>query len=411
MTKLNVKKIAAWKGPGLLSDGGNLYLTGDGANRKSWVFIYQSPVTKKQRTMGLGAATEVSLAEARERATTERAQLRKGLDPIDERDAELARHAANVRKVPTFGELADQYVEDRRSTWKSEKHIAQWKMTLTEHAAPLRCKTASQITTEDVLAVLKPLWSTVPETAKRLRGRIENVLDAAKVAGHRSGENPAAWRGHLAHLLPKRAKLVHGHFRALPWRDVPAFMTLLRLRGDVGARLLEFVILTASRSGEARGARWSEMNLADHSWIIPAARMKAAREHRVPLSGPAIEILEFMQPLKVGDSDLVFPNRVGKPYCDMSMTKTIRTMGYAPRATCHGFRSSFKDWANEATSYANELSERALAHAIGNQAEAAYSRSDLLVKRREMMEVWARYCAGGTQVVTLPVTTAQRGVS
>jgi integrase len=403
MSKLNVKKIAAWKGPGLLSDGGNLYLTGDGAGRKSWLFVFLSPVTKKQRSMGLGPAGAfgVSLAEARDKATAARALLRNGLDPIDARKAEQESQRAAARKIPTFGALADQYVTDHRSSWKNPKHIAQWTMTLTVHAAPLRAKPVNEITTEDVLATLKPLWSTVPETAKRLRGRIENVLDAAKVAGHRSGENPAAWRGHLAHLLPKGKKLVHGHFRALPFRQMPDFMEALRKRGDVGARLLEFTILCAARSGEARGAAWPEFDLKERVWTVPGSRMKAGRPHSVPLSERALEILALMQTLKVDGCDLVFPSLANKPYSDMAMTKTLRNMGYAAAATTHGFRSSFKDWCNEATSYANELSERALAHVISNQAEAAYSRSDLLAKRREMMEAWSRFCRGGADVIQL----------
>jgi len=403
MTKLNVKKVQAWKGPGLISDGGNLYLTSDGKGRKSWLFIYNSPVTGKQRSMGLGPAGTfgVSLADARDRAAIARKGLREGLDPIDERDAEAERQRVAARKVPTFGEFADQYVADHTPTWRNSKHTAQWKMTLTTHAAALRAMPVNEITTEDVLAVLNPLWPSIPETARRLRGRIENVLDAAKVVGHRSGENPAAWRGHLAHLLPKRAKLARGHFRSLPWRDVPGFMAALRERGDVGARLLEFTVLCASRSGEGRGAVWSEFNMPERVWTIPGARMKAGRPHSVPLSDRALEILAHMRTLKVEGCDLVFPNRVDKPYSDMAMTKTLHSMGYTARATVHGFRSSFKDWANEATNYANELSERALAHVISNQAEAAYSRSDLLAKRREMMEAWARYCAGGAEVIHL----------
>lgn len=403
MTKLNVKKVQAWKGPGLIGDGGNLYLSSDGEGRKSWLFIYKSPVMGRQRSMGLGAASAfgVSLADARDKAAIARKSLRAGIDPIDERDAEAERQKAAARKVPTFGEFADQYIADHTPTWRNPKHVAQWTMTLTTHAAALRSMPINEITTENVLAVLNPLWQSIPETARRLRGRIENVLDAAKVLGHRAGENPAAWRGHLAHLLPKRTKLSRGHFRSLPWRDVPAFMAALRERGDIGARLLEFTILCASRSGEARGAAWSEFDLAERVWTIPATRMKAGRPHNVPLSDRVFEILSHMQTLKVEGCDLVFPNRVSKPYSDPAMTKTLHNMGYAKLATVHGFRSSFKDWANEATTFANELSERALAHVISNQAEAAYSRSDLLAKRRDMMEAWARHCAGGAQVIKL----------
>ena len=273
-------------------------------------------------------------------------------------------------------------------------------MTLREYAAPLRGKPVDQISVADVLACLKPHWEQRPETADRLRGRIERVLNAAKASGHRAGENPAAWRGHLENLLPKRSKLSRGHHAAMPFADVPGFLADLRKRGGIAALAVEFLVLTAARSGEVRGALWSEFDLAAKVWTIPAVRMKAGKEHRVPLTARALAILDTIKPLARADG-LVFPSlKPGRPLSDMSLSAVLRRMKIAD-ATCHGFRSSFKDWATSTTSYPSELSEWCLAHITGDKAERAYRRQDQLERRRELMAAWEQFCtapAGGNVV-------------
>jgi integrase len=278
-----------------------------------------------------------------------------------------------------------------RPSWRNPKHAAQWEMTLRVYAAPLRGLPVGTITTEDVLGVLKPLWHQKPETASRLRGRLERVLDAAKAQGLRSGENTARWRGHLDQLLPKRQRLTRGHHAAMRYMDIPAFMPKLRARQSIAALTLEFAILTAARSGEVLGARWEEFDLDGGVWTVPAARMKGARQHRVPLSRPALKVLDVMQ--KCRNGDFVFPGQKPNiPLSVMAMQMVLRRMRVED-VTVHGFRSAFRDWAAECTNYPNEVCEAALAHVIENKAEAAYRRGDLFDKRRKLMERWAAYCA------------------
>jgi integrase len=274
-------------------------------------------------------------------------------------------------------------------------------MTLQHYAAPLRCRPVDQINTADVLAVLKPLWLQKPETASRLRGRIEAVLDAAKAQGHRSGENPAAWRGHLAHLLPKRGKLTRGHHAAMNYCDVPEFIGRLHERDAIAALALEFCVLTATRSGEVLGARWSEIDFEGKVWTVPASRMKAAREHRIPLSDRALTIVKMLAEVKTGD--LVFPGqRSGKPLSGTAMEMVLRRMKI-DSVTVHGFRSAFRDWAGNETHFPREVAEAALAHVIGDKAEQAYRRGDALEKRRALMEAWAGFCEpnAGSNVISL----------
>ena len=286
-------------------------------------------------------------------------------------------------------ELADEVVAEQSKGFRNEKHKAQWAMTLTVYAEPLRSKPVDKIETADVLAVLKPIWLEKPETASRVRGRIERVLNAARAKGFRMGENPAAWRGHLDNLLPKQSKLSRGHHAALPYAEVPAFLVRLREREAIAALALEFAILTAARSGEVLGGRWDEIDLDAKVWTIPAERMKAAREHRVPLSDPALSILAKLLPLRV--SALVFPGqRRGRPLSVMAMEMLLRRMGVD--VTVHGFRSSFRDWSGNETHFPRELAEHALAHVIGDRAEQAYRRGDALDKRRPMMAAWAAFC-------------------
>lgn len=384
--RLSATKVAKEAKPGLYADGGGLYLritTGTSAGRR-WVFIYRRPSDGKRCEIGLGGTAVVPLAMARKKANEARALVAEGQDP------QAARHAA--RKMPSFGELADQYIQTMGTRWRNPKHRAQWEMTLREYAAALRPKPVDAITTADVLAVLHPIWQTIPETASRVRGRIENVLDAAKVQGFRHGENPAAWRGHLKLILPARQKLTRGHHAAMAIEALPDFMIRLRSRTSVAARCLEFAILTAARSGEALGARWDEVDFNTRVWTIPAVRMKAAREHRVPLSARALTILQEVQPLRNGDH--VFPGqRRGQPLSSMALEMVLRRM-QAGHVTVHGFRSTFRDWCGNRTSYPRELAEHALAHVIGDKAEQAYRRDDALERRRPMMEDWAAYAGG-----------------
>jgi integrase len=293
-------------------------------------------------------------------------------------------------KSATFGECSDQVIETMRPSWRNAKHAAQWQMTLQRYAAPLRRLPVDEVGTDDVLSVLKPLWNVKPETASRVRGRIERVLDAAKAQGLRSGENPARWRGHLDQLLPKRQRLTRGHHAAMAYVEVPAFISDLRSRSATAALALEFAILTAARSGEVLGARWNEFDLDRAIWIVPAERMKAAREHRVPLSPRALRIVTELEDSRT--IDFVFPGeKPDRPLSGMSLEIVLRRMK-VEGATVHGFRSSFRDWAAECTNFPNEVCEAALAHVIENKAEAAYRRGDLFEKRRKLMDAWAAYC-------------------
>jgi integrase len=327
----------------------------------------------------------VLLARARELAREARGNLAEGINP---------KNARKPSEGATFAECADQVIEAMRPSWRNEKHAAQWEMTLREYAAPLRRLPVDKVGTDDVLSVLKPLWNDKPETASRLRGRIERVLDAAKAKGLRSGENPARWRGHLDQLLPKRQRLTRGHHAAMPYADVPAFMKDLQSRQGTATLALEFTILTAARSGEVLGARWPEFDVDHAVWTIPGDRMKAGREHRVPLSRRALKIVKMMQETRSGE--FVFPGeKVGRPLSVMAMEMVLRRMNI-DNATVHGFRSSFRDWAAERTNYANEVCEAALAHVIQNKAEAAYRRGDLFEKRRKPMDAWDAYCTTPT---------------
>jgi integrase len=339
----------------------------------------------KIKEMGLGSAQpgHVSLKEARQRADAARAMLRDGVSPLNSKRAGAA-------EAVKFGAFADELVEDIAAGFSNEKHIAQWRMTLDKYAAPIRDLPLNAITTEHVLSILKPIWTTKAETASRLRGRIERVLSAAKARGLRSGDNPAQWRGHLDQMLSKRRKLTRGHHPALPYADVPDFICALRRRSAAAGRALEFLILTASRSGEVRGARWREINLDEGIWIIPAVRMKAKREHRVPLTARMIELLG--QP-PADLNALVFAGRGhDKPLSETAFSALLDRMGHS-EITAHGFRSSFRDWASEETSTSHEVAEMALAHVIANKTEAAYRRGDLFEKRRTLMNAWEAHCS------------------
>lgn len=390
LTALAVKALA--KGDGRFGDGGGLYLQARGG-KASWLFRYM--LDGKAREMGLGAYPAVTLEAARAAAAEQRRVLAKKIDPLSAREAEneAKKRAAAVEtaKRKTFADCADAYIAAHRAGWRNTKHAAQWASTLSTYAGPVfGALPVGEVDTALVLRVLEPLWTTKPETASRLRGRIEAVLDWATARELRTGANPARWRGHLDHLLPARAKVARvKHHAALDWREIGPFMTRLRAVDGAGARALEFAVLTAARSGEVIGATWDEIDLPARTWTVPAERMKAAREHRVPLSDAAVVVLAA---LPRTDAPWVFPGgRAGKPLSNMAMAMVLRRLDRAD-LTVHGFRSTFRDWAGESTGYPRDVCEMALAHAVGG-VEGAYRRGDLFEKRRRLMADWAAWCA------------------
>jgi integrase len=383
--RLTTTQCNARRKAGKLADGDGLYLQTSPSGAKSFVFVFIR--SGRRREMGLGpfgsGTGQVSLAAAREKADEVRQILGRGGDPF----SELSSRRSTGK---TFGAVADGYIESMRDGWRNEKHSAQWSMTLgNTYCAALRKRPIAEVNTDDVLKVLKSIWTTKAETARRLRGRIERVLDAAKASGERTGENPARLRGHLDLLLPKSERLQRGHHRAVPYQDVPAFIRRLRALNSISALAVEFTVLTAVRSGETRGATWSEID--GDLWIIPAERMKAGREHRVPLTPRALEIIAAAKKLRM--TETVFPGRGGQALSDMSLSAVLRRLKV--EATIHGFRSSFRDWAGDATEFPREIAEAALAHVVGDQTERAYRRGDALARRWQMMEAWATYCGSG----------------
>lgn len=377
---LTARKVET-AGPGKYEDGHGLRLVVSPSGARKWVFRFMR--AGKRVEMGLGSAADVSLAQAREKAADARRLVKVGKDPL------AIRRAERVGGVPSFGEMADHLIEDIEHGFRNAKHRYQWRQTLTQYAKPLRPKPVDAITTEDVLECLKPIWTTKAETASRVRGRIERVLDAAAARGLRSRDNPARWRGHLSALLPKRQRLTRGHHAAMPFSDVPDFIARLRGMEGIGAQALAFAILTAARTGEVIEARWSEIDMEAKVWTIPATRMKAGREHRVPLTEQALEILNGMAAVRTGE--FIFPGpRRGRPLSNMAMRMTARRAGITQ--TVHGFRSAFRDWAGERTNFPREIAEAALAHVVGDATERAYRRGDALEKRRALMEAWAKFC-------------------
>ena len=409
LNRLEAKQVESL-GPGRHADGGGLYLDRDEHGRSRWLFMWTR--NGKRREMGLGPANKdgVSLAKARDAAAKARDVLSGGGDPIEAREA--AKRSPEA--VPTFGEAADAFLKALTPQWRNEKHRDQWAMTLKVYAKPLRPLPVNLVDTASVLAVLQPVWQSKPETASRLRGRIERVLDAAKAKGHRSGENPARWRGHLDHLLPRRQKLSRGHHAAMPYAQLPAFIAELRGREAVAASALEFLILTAARTNEVLGATWAEIDMKAKVWTVPASRMKAGREHRVPLSGRALTVLKAMLPLATGpdpERRPVFPSqRPGKPLSSMALAMLLRRIGV--ETTVHGFRSSFRDWAGEVSTSPREVAEAALAHTVGDATERAYRRGDALEKRRKLMESWAAFIepkALGSNLVAFQQVANEKG--
>lgn len=377
--------------PGYYGDGAGLYLQVSSSGTKSWIFRYT--IAKKQREMGLGALHTVSLSEAREKAKSCRATLLDGVDPLDERDAAKLGAALERAKTVTFDHCASEYIAAHRGSWKNRKHEVQWTNSLRNYASPvIGILPVALIDTALVMKVLQPIWQTKTETATRVRSRIENILDWATVSKFRVGENPARWKGHLENLLADPGKVAKvEHYAALPWEEIGDFMVKLRKCGGTAARALEFAILTAGRSGEIRGALWSEIDLDAAVWTVPKERMKGNREHRVPLSSAAMALLKAMP--SVGD--YVFQGqRKGSVLSDMSLTAVLRRMGRSD-VTVHGFRSTFRDWCAESVgnSFPREVCEHALAHSLPDKVEAAYRRGDLIERRKVLMQVWADYCS------------------
>jgi integrase len=405
--KLNAKKVETLTAPGRYADGGNLYLLISPNGGKRWTFFYRAGKNAEgkdiRREMGLGSAGEhgVSLKDAREKAIEARRLLNSGIDPIKVMGKDA--RAKAERTVPTFGQFADNYIKAHRPKFRNEKHAAQWEMTLgSAYCKAIRSMPVDEIETEAVLKVLQPIWQSVPETASRIRGRIENVLDAATAMGFRDGPNPAMWRGHLKALLPARQRLTRGHHAALAYNGLPAFIADLRSRRSLAALALELAILTATRSGEVLNAMWDEFDLDKAVWTIPARRMKAGHTHRVPLASRTLEILKGLP--RLDHNPHVFPgNARGKPLSGMAMAMQLRRMK-RDTITVHGFRSSFRDWASEQTSFPQETCEHALAHRISDKAEAAYRRGDQFDKRRKLMEEWAAFCEPRVSAEVLPMT-------
>jgi integrase len=418
--KLKAVQVAREKRPGLYGDGGGLYLQVTESGSKSWIFRYwiakrdpvtgsllRDPTTNKvkgrAREMGLGSLITVSLAEARDRALECRKLREKEIDPIEAREAARQQAALERAKSLKFKDAAAAYIAAHRVAWKNEKHAAQWPSTLVTYAYPIIGDMPLHlIDTALIMKVIEPIWSSKPETAARLRGRIESVLDWATVRGYRQGENPARWRGHLDKLLPARSKVRKvEHHSALPYFELPAFLVKLREQEGIAARALEFAILSAARTNETIGARRQEVDRQNNVWIVPSDRMKAGKEHRVPLSARAMTILKAIDPADVDQTSFLFPGgRAESPLSNMAMLKVLERMDRKD-LTVHGFRSTFRDWASERTDFPNEVIAMALAHAIDSKTEAAYRRGDLFTKRRRLMDAWAEYCNKAPAVSTV----------
>lgn len=383
LKRLSARTVATLTTPGRHNDGEGLYLTINAAGAKSWLFLFRWQ--GKLKEMGLGGLSTVSLADARDKAAAARKQVKDGINPIEARRAA----EAEGEKRQKFGAFADDMLKSILPGFKNVRHQAQWKRALEHYAKPIRDKWLDEIGTDDVLRVIQPIWQTKQETASRVRGRIERVLDAAKAKGKRTGENPARWRGHLRELLSQRRKLSRGHHASMPYAEVPDFIKALRDRDATAAKALEFLILTSSRSNETLGAEWAEIDLTAKVWTVPGKRMKSGKLHRVPLSPRAIDLLEDLKTARV--NDFVFPGQRDKrPLSGMALQMLMRRMEVND-FTPHGFRSSFRDWAGECTSFAREVAEAALAHTVGDEAEQAYRRGDALEKRRKLMDAWARF--------------------
>jgi integrase len=388
LNKLSPLRVQKLRRKGLHSDGGGIYLRISDSGTKGWIFRFGD--SGKLHDHGLGPVHTVSLPEARELAQECRKLRRQGIDPIAHRRAAIASRKASQAKTMTFAECAAAYIASHEAGWRNAVHSRQWTNSLQQHVNPvIGALPVAAIDTGLVMKVIEPIWTKIPETATRLRGRVESILDWARVRGYRDGENPARWRGHLDHLLPARSKVQRvEHYAALPYAEIGSFMAELRQQTSISARALEFLILTAARRGEALEARWTEIDIPNAVWTIPASRMKADREHRVPLSGAALAVLKGMQAVR--RNEFVFPGRHGQ-FESKALFRVLQRLGRGD-ITAHGFRSSFRDWASERSTFPREVAEMALAHAIESQVEAAYRRGDLFEKRTRLMAAWADYC-------------------
>lgn len=385
INRLNARKVDTLKRPGRHADGNGLYLVVREGGAKAWCLILN--INGKRRELGLGPLSAVSLADARAKRDEALRLRQQGLDPTDV-------WARNVDDdgAPSFGSFALDFIAGKENGWRNEKHRQQWRSTLKTYAAPIWGTPVDEVSADDVLAILKPIWVPKAETAKRVRGRIERVLDAAKVKKLRSGENPARWKGNLEHLLPPQRKGPKQHHPAMPYEEAPAFFRRLQEEASVSAKALQFTILTAARTGEAIGATWQEIDLEKALWTVPASRMKAAKEHQVPLSAAALKVLKSLKHDRDAE-DPVFPAQSGKkPLSNMAMLMLLRRMK-VDEFIVHGFRSTFRDWAGDKTDFAREVVEHALAHTIGSEVERAYRRGHALEKRRELMGAWGNFLA------------------
>jgi integrase len=390
--------------PGRYGDGKGLYLLVRSADARFWLFRYRR--NGRMREMGLGSVADVSLAKAREKAMDLHRKVMAGTDPLAEREAralaeKAAAQHATVRAI-TFADVADHYIVAHEAGWRNAKHKYQWRATIDTYAAPfIGDVPVAAVDVGGVMRVLEPIWREKPETASRLRGRIESVLDYATARGWRAGDNPARWRGHLASLLPARGVFAKvEHHAALPWREIGPFMARLAEQEGVAALALRFAILTAARTGEAIGATWGEIDMAAAVWTVPAGRMKASREHRVPLSNAALAVLREAARLRTdaGADAPVFPGgKPGKPLSNTAMLMLLRRLGRGD-LTAHGFRSSFRDWCAESTNHPREVAEAALAHTLTDRVEAAYRRGDLMEKRSWLMADWGEFCGRAAPV-------------
>lgn len=387
--RLTALSVARLHEPGLYADGGGLYLQVVNADARSWIFRFM--LNRRARSMGLGSLNTITLAEARVRAIECRKLCLDGIDPIERRAQVRVGQRLEAARAITFEVCAEFYIEAHKAGWRNERHVRQWRTTLAAYVYPvIGAIPVQHVDVGLVMQAIEPIWMTKTETASRIRGRIEAVLDWAAARGYRQGENPARWRGHLQNLLPRRSKVRRvAHHAALPYQDIRNFMSALQEQAGTAALALQFTILTATRTGEVTGARWEEINDAERFWTIPAARMKADREHRVPLPDAAMLLLDHM---KLMGSPFVFPGlRRALPLSKTAMLKVVERMGRTD-LTVHGFRSTFRDWAAETTSFPSEVVEMALAHAVSDRVEAAYRRGDLFQKRRELMDAWANAC-------------------
>ena len=406
LTPLAVKNAK----PGRHADGGGLHLLVKDSGARSWVYRFM--LGGKSRDVGLGAAGlgGISLAAARDARDALRIKVKAGTDPLEERQRKAADAIAEAQIAEvagiTFRSVSEIYMESNWDSWRNDKHRHQWKSTMATYVYPvIGDLPVAEVGTTHVLQILEPMWRSKSETASRVRGRIETILDAAKARGYREGENPARWRGHIAQILPARARLTRGHHKAMSYENIPTFFAALHQREAIAALALEFTILTAARTGEVIGAKWDEIDLDKAVWTIPANRMKAGKEHRVPLSLRAVEILKSTQELR---KEGLFPAVRGGALSGMAMAMLLRRMDVD--VTVHGFRSSFRDWCAECTGYAHEVAEMALAHTIDNKVERAYRRGDLFEKRRRLMDDWAAYCVTGEVTIGDNVTPI-RGVA